>query len=78
MFKKFSNAYNYMLASSAYAIGTWLLRYITNFYVYCTIVFIYGVFDAIFLCSLLPMAYEVSDGSSSLVNQALGYFNALI
>ena len=67
-----------MLASSAYAISVWLLRYTTNFYVYCAIIFIYGVFDVLFLCSLLPMAYEVSDGSSSLVNQALGYFNALI
>ena len=65
-----------MLASSAYA--CMVIKIHNEFFVYCAIIFINGVFDALFLCSLLPMAYEVSDGSSSLVNQALGYFNALI
>ena len=55
-----------------------MVRYISNFYVYCVIICIYGIFDALFLCSLIPMASEVANGSSKLMNQAMGYFNTFI
>ena len=55
-----------------------MIRYISNFYVYCVIICIYGIFDALFLCALIPMASEVAGGSSKLVNQAMGYFNTFI
>ena len=61
-----------MAAYLAYAIGTYVIEYTTNIYVYCFIICIFSIFDGLYLCSLIPMACETAE-SSLYANQALGY-----
>ncbi len=69
-------AYNYVISNLFYAIGTLATYFIGNFYLYCIVILIYGIFDGLYLCSVMKMAYETT-GSSKLVNQAIGYFNSM-
>ena len=74
----FSTAYLHIVAYLAYAFTTIFIRTVTlNFYMYCGAVCMFGIFDGLFLCCILPMAYETAE-SSKLVNQALGYSNTFI
>ena len=66
-----------MTSYFVYGFATLLIQFITDFYSYCMIICLFGIFDGLFLSSLLPMAYETAE-SKKLVNQALGYYNTLI
>ena len=67
-----SIAYNYIAAYFVYGLSALLIIHTNNLYIYLFLNVIFGLFDGLFLLSLVPMAREATE-SSIYANQALGY-----